>query len=197
MHASIFEWFIFKYPLFQQPQWEAARLTLFPAFLSPQQVVLCQDAPVATRLRCLQEVLRFQEWKYVQSQLLTNQGNVKRAANSQQNTTTGRRPGDTRPSPLWAAGRWSRAETAARSPASYAWPAWAHSCRSAHPALAASPGRSSSADSTSKRGDRFHSGAWHQLTTTPNALSFRWHHHYSINLEKDVDHTCQTQGPGA
>lgn len=36
-------------------------LTFFPAFLPPQQVVFCQDAPVATRLGCLEEVLRFQE----------------------------------------------------------------------------------------------------------------------------------------
>lgn len=46
--------------------------------------------------------------------------------------------------PLWAAGRWSLAETAVRSPASCAWLAWARSCRSTHPTPAASPGRSNS-----------------------------------------------------
>lgn len=45
---------------------------------------------------------------------------------------------------LWAAGRWSLAETAARSPASYASLVWAHSCQSTHPAPAASLGQSSS-----------------------------------------------------
>lgn len=37
------------------------RPTFLLAFLPPQQVVFCQDAPVATRLGRLEEVLRFQE----------------------------------------------------------------------------------------------------------------------------------------
>lgn len=51
--------------------------------------------------------------------------------------------------PLWAAVRWSLFETAVRSPASCVSPAWAHSCRSTHPAQAASLGHSSSVTHTS------------------------------------------------
>lgn len=49
-----------------------ARLTLFPALFPPQQVVFCQDAPVATRLCSLKQVLGLQEWQHIQSQLLTD-----------------------------------------------------------------------------------------------------------------------------
>lgn len=55
---------------------------------------------------------------------------------------------------LWAAGRWSLAETAARSPASYALLVWAHSCQSTHPAPAASLGQSSSGTHTHKHKER-------------------------------------------
>ena len=50
------------------------RLTFLPAFLPPQQVVFCQDAPVATRLGRLEEILRFQERQHIQSQLLKEEG---------------------------------------------------------------------------------------------------------------------------
>ncbi|KAF3852478.1 hypothetical protein F7725_005833 [Dissostichus mawsoni] len=41
---------------------------------TPPQVVFCQDAPVATRLGRLEEILRFQERQHIQSQLLKEEG---------------------------------------------------------------------------------------------------------------------------
>jgi len=69
-----------------------------------------------------------------------------------------------RNSPLWAAGRWSLAETAARSPASYAWLVWAHSCQSTHPAPAASLGQSSSATQNNGVKKNKNASVWNTVT---------------------------------
>lgn len=55
---------------FSDSYWlNASRLTLFPALLPPEEVVLSQDPPVTTGLSSLQQVLGFKERQHVQGQL--------------------------------------------------------------------------------------------------------------------------------
>lgn len=55
---------------FSDSYWlNASRLTLFPALLPPEEVVLSQDPPVTTGLSGLQQVLGLKERQHVQGQL--------------------------------------------------------------------------------------------------------------------------------
>lgn len=55
---------------FSDSYWlSASRLTLFPALLPPEEVVLSQDPPVTTGLSGLQQVLGLKERQHVQGQL--------------------------------------------------------------------------------------------------------------------------------
>ena len=55
---------------FSDSYWlSASRLTLLPALLPPEEVVLSQDPPVTTGLSGLQQVLGLKERQHVQGQL--------------------------------------------------------------------------------------------------------------------------------